>query len=541
MPPANWPQLILEGGFTATVPVQPGGVLLLDDAVNGLLDTNTLAGDNTWTDLTQWLRSGSVARPASRQQGPIYSYQPGTLAAVLNNRDGRFDPDNLGGPYVAAGATELTAMTPIRIRAVWAGVTYPLFAGFTDSWTDDGQNYAGHYAEASVAATDAQKVLAGMHLDTDVPAGSGETTGARVNRILTRAGWYTGSGQRTLAPGDSTVQATTFGDTPWNLMQITADSEIGELYVSGAGAVVFRNRQALLEDTRSNTSQAVFGDGPGELPFRFATRARDDTTIANDIQGTRANGGVMQEAFDQASLNKYLFARTYQRTDLILENDQDVSDWANWVLYVAKNDEDRFDQLVIYPLRDPVRLWPQALGRLAGDRITVTRRPPVQAAIPYSAASVTSPGTFQIFLAVPVAPGTYTVSWTVTLAGTVAAAEANNFAIGLNSGAGVTTPSVNAGTAGTYPQPAVTITTAVADSIVVKSWSAAPTAGAVYGAMLPSPVTRDCFIRGIGHQFDVSAGSWVTTWTLQDASRYGSFLTLNHPVLGQLDENALTF
>ena len=435
MPPPNWPQLIVEGGFTAAAPSQPAGVLILDDVTQGLLGTGTLAGADTWTDLSQWVRSGNTARPASREQGPLYSYGAGTCSIVLNNADGRFDPDNLAGPYVAAGATDLTAMTPVRVRAAWAGVTYPLFAGFTDSWDDDGVNYGGRYAETTVTATDAQKVLAGIRLPVRSPAGSGEATGARVTRILTGAGWYTGSGLARIAAGDSTVQATVYDDTAWGLMQAAADSEIGELYISGSGAVVFRNRQALLEEARSNTSQATFGDGPGELPYRSVTRARDDTTIANDIQATRVNGGVLQEAFDQASIGKYLFARSYARGDLILQDDATVFLWASWVLYVAKNDEDRFDQLVLFPRRDPVNLWPQALGREIGDRITVTRRPPGVAA----------------------------------------------------------------------------------------------------------PVTRDCFIRGISHAFDVSSGAWATTWTLQDASRYGSFLTLDNAITGQLDFNALTF
>lgn len=216
-------------------------------------------------------------------------------------------------------------------------------------------------------------------------------------------------------------------------MQVTADSEIGELYIDGAGALVFRNRRGLLEDTRSAASQAAFGDAPGELAYRSVTRARDDTTIANDVQATRV-GGTLQEAFDQASVNKYLFPRTYQRTDLILTSDATALQWAQWVLYTARNDEDRFDQLVIYPMRDPANLWPQALGRQVGDRITITRRP----------------------------PGGFTV-------------------------------------------------------------------------------TRDCFIRGIAHAFDVSAGTWATTWTLQDASKYGAFLTLDNATLGQLDANAVAY
>jgi hypothetical protein len=381
-----------------------------------------------------------VSRPASRQQGPLWSYRQGTASVVLNNADGRFDPGNLAGPYVAAGATELNAMVPVRVRAAWNGVTYPLFSGFADSWGDDGRNYAGRYAETTLSATDAQKVLSGIKTAGVAAQGTGEDTGARITRILNAAQWYTGTAYRSVATGNSTLQGYTGGDSAWTLMQGAADSEIGELYIDGSGKVVFRSRRAVLTDTRSNTVQAVFGDMPGtvqaagtELPYASVTRARDDTTLANDIQAA-STGGALQEVQDAASVAKYLFPRTYARSDLILQDDTTALLWAQWVLYVSKGDEDRFDQITVNPLRDPANLWPQVLGRQAGDRIQVWRRPP-----------------------------------------------------------GV------------------------------------------------APVVKDCFIRGIAHTWDWSAGTWQTTFTLQDASKYGSFMTLSNPTLGQLNANALAF
>lgn len=441
MAPPNWPQIIVEGGFTYDPPVQPPGTFILDDAANGILDTSMLGGGVYWSDISAFMRSGSVNRPASRQQGPLWTYQPGTASLTLNNKDGRFDPDNLSGPYVFNSVSGLAAMAPVRVRATWAGVTYPLFSGFADSWGDAGQNYAGRYAETTVAATDAQKVLAGITIPSGGPAGAGETSGARVTRILDAASWFTGTGWRQVATGDSTVLATSYGDTAWNLMQAAADAEIGELYVNGAGQVKFRNRRAMLTSARSNAPQAVFGDAAGtaetagtEQPYRTVSRSRDDATMANDVQATRT-GGALQEVQDSASIKKYLFPRTFSRSDLQLQDDATTLQWAQWVLYVAAADEDRFDQLVLYPMRDAANLWPQALGREVGDRIQVWRRPP----------------------------------------------------------------------------------------------------GVV------SPVVKDVFIRGIAHAWDVSAGTWQTTWTLQDASKYGSFLTLDNPTLGQLDSNALAF
>ena len=527
--PSGWPQVIVEGGFVTTKPVQAAGTLLLDDATYGLLGTGTLGGAATYSDLSAWVRSGTVTRPCTRQQGPLYSYSPGTAAIVLNNKDGRFDPGNLGGPYVAAGATELTAMTPVRLRAVWGGISYPLFDGYADGWADDGVNYAGHYAQTTLTATDAQKVLQGINLAAISPAGAGEATGTRVNRILTAAGWYTGTGKRVLAPGDSGLQATTFGDTAWNLMALASDSEIGELYVRGDGAVVFRNRHAILTDARSTAPQGVFGDVPGaaetagtELAYRSVTRARDDATVANDVQATRA-GGTLQEASDQASIDRYLFARTYTRSDLLLTADPETLTWAQWILYIAKADEDRFDQLVLYPLRDPVNLWPHALGREVGDRIQVWRRPPhvLDTTAPWT---ITSTGDTLGPSYIP-----------VTTADAAKVNIGDQFQLYTSGGA----PKDQAQwplTVVALPPPFVGIVNVTFDKTLVTWVNNLDTAVQVTGA-----IVKDCFIRGISHDFDVSAGTWATTWTLQDASRYGSFWTLDQPILGKLDQNALAY
>ena len=337
--------------------------------------------------------------------------------------------------------TQLVPMVPLRARATFAGTTYNLWSGFADGWLPATVTYEGGYAELTVAGTDAFKVLAGITLATVAAEGGGAATGARVKDILSRAGWYTSAERLLISAGNSTLQATTLGADPLCLMQIAVDSEIGQLYVNGAGAVVFRARRDLVTDTRSNTVQAVFGDLPGtvqpagtELAYAAVGRANDDTTIANDIQATRL-GGTLQEVQDAPSVARYLFPRTYSRTDLILQNDSDALNWANWVLSVSKGAEDRFETLAVDPAADPANLWPQVLGREIGDRIQVWHRP----------------------------------------------------------------------------------------------------------ASVATPITKDCFIAGITHAWDSIASSWLTTWTLQDASKYGSFLTLDNPTLGRLDANALTF
>lgn len=517
--PIILPQVIVEAGLVPDGPVQTGTTLLLDDATLGKLNTGTLGTAVVWTDISADVLNFTITRPSTRLQGPLWNYQASTCSILLDNSSGAYDPDNLAGPYVTTGVTQLIPMVPVRVRANFASIAYPLFSGFADGWLPGAVSYQGDYAELTLAATDAFKVLAGINLATVGITGVGALTGARVRDILTRAGWYNSAEKLVIDAGSSTLQGTTLGSDALSLLQIAVDSEIGQLYVNGAGAVVFRSRRALLTDTRSNTVQAVFGDmsaipdgtgtpwsftangSPGNGTFFIATtaqaalitvgdhftdtsnlntvfvvtaigapsggfnnisispsarvimdstdtvsevipqfacavinRASDDTTIVNDVQATRV-GGALQEVSDSASIRKYLFPRTYARTDLILQDDAVTLNWAQWVLYVGKGGENRFESLQVDPQADPFNSWPQVLGREIGDRIQVQTRP----------------------------------------------------------------------------------------------------------GSIPGIIAKDCFIAGITHTFDVTASKWLTTWTLQDATKYGSFLTLNNPTLGRLDNNALVF
>ncbi len=172
----------------------------------------------------------------------------------------------------------------------------------------------------------------------------------------------------------------------------------------------------------------------GELPYAAVSRANDDTTLANDVQITRV-GGIMQESTNPFSIRKFLFPRTYSRTDVLLLSDDEAKAYAQWVRYVSQDTETRFEQLAVDPLADTGALFPQVLGREIGDRVQVWNRP----------------------------------------------------------------------------------------------------------AGLASPVQRDCFIRGIQHDIDCVNATWLTTWTLQDASRYAKFFILDDTVNGVLDTDALAY
>lgn len=366
----TFPTLVVEVAFPVGADTQTW--LFLDDSARGLLDTGTLAPDEVWVDVTQWVRSVQIRRGANRIEGPAVRYEAGTATIVLADADRRFDPTNLSGPYVSAGVTEVTPMRAARIRATYNGTYYDLIRGYADSW-DESDDNRPHYAETTLQITDAVKVLSGNTRVAGGSVGASEDSGARISRILDSVSWS--ATDRVIATGNTTLQATDLSGDAWTEMQLVQDTELGEVYIDGAGRAVFRNRTAIMTETRSATSQATFGDGAGELQYTKVDRQYDDTTLANRAHIART-GGSTQTAEDTASQTAYLVRNPFDRSDLLMETDAIALNYAEFIVSMCKDPELRFSSLTIAPQRDPTNLFPQVLGRQFGDRITVVRRPP---------------------------------------------------------------------------------------------------------------------------------------------------------------------
>jgi hypothetical protein len=347
------------------------GYLVLDDATLGKLNTGTL-GTEVYADVAPWFKGGTVKRGVSRFDGVYGRAEAGTMQMDLDNNDRRFDPTNLAGPYVAAGASQVKAGRAIRFRVIWASVTYDLFRGFVDeprlTYVKQGP------ATATLIATDGTAAVANYDQNGGATVGTGEDTGARINRVLDNLGWP--AVERNIAVGKTTVQGTDLSANAWAEIVLTADTELGEVYFDTDGRLTFRNRHALLTDSRSNTSQAIFGDANDGVELGF-TEVELDATLnqtRNIIRGARV-GGTQQIAQDASSIAEYR-RRTWQRSDLLHQTDAEVADYVAYVLSLLKNNELRVASMTVNPLADPDRLFPQVLGRKLGDRVTVKFAPP---------------------------------------------------------------------------------------------------------------------------------------------------------------------
>lgn len=364
----SWPEIRVEVAFAYEA---AAGYFTLDSS---LLDTGLLAFDY-FLDVSQWVEKMSSQRGVSRHDGVYARAQAGRATVVFDNGDRRFDPTNLAGPYVGDGRTEIVPMRAFRLQATWAGVAYDLWQGFADEWRLD--YGGGDVATTTLTGTDGTKVVSNYDSVAGALVGGGETTGARINRILDNAGWP--GGERAIDTGLTTVQSTDLANNAWTEILLTSDTEIGEVYFDATDRVVFRNRHAILTDTRSATPQATFGCDPGELGYDSVDVVNDDTQVRNIIRVSRV-GGSVQEVQDADSIAEYQ-RKTWGRSDLIMQTDTEAADYAAYVLSFSKAATLRFDSIRITPTTDPDNLWPQALGRELGDRITIKFSPPGGGAI----------------------------------------------------------------------------------------------------------------------------------------------------------------
>lgn len=296
--------------------------------------------------------------------------EAGSGSVVLKNVDRRFDPTFATGPYfgkiLPGVATAITATWP----AV-AGVTYPVIAGRARGWP---QTYpqTGRDQTVKLNIADAIPWIARAKLQgfTAPP----EFTGARIARALDAIGWPVGL--RSISHGKTyqpRITASTGNPTnAWALMVDAANAEWGNLFIDPSGVVVFMDRKAIILNANYTTSQATFGDAPGEVKFQDVEAPFDDERILNDGKLTWNAKGRFVTATDAASKTQY-GPGTWQEAAYMLQGDAQT--FVNAVVRRYKDPALRFDHIVVDTSRDPTTMFPVVLSLDIGDRVTVKRTP----------------------------------------------------------------------------------------------------------------------------------------------------------------------
>lgn len=337
-------------------------------------DTGVWGPDVSWTDVSEWCRGFETNRGFSRD---LRSWQAGTATITLDNRDGRFSPDNLSGPYVAAGVTGIRPGRPARIRIGYAGTTWDVWTGYVTSW-EERWNPAGPGAgDATMVlrCSDEWWRLSAVKGSATVAAGAGETCGPRWTRILNAAGFV---GSTDLDVGTVTLQATDLSTDPVQELVLTADSEGGWIYVEADGTIVGRDQYAIIEDTRCTVVQAEFGDGVGQIPWVAVDVAPVDLDGTINIAAYLRVGGTEQRYTDATS--RALYGDRYDRGGnagrLVCETDAQALSLATRTVAASRSPESRVQSVTVAPRGDPTSRVAAMLDLKVRDLVEVSRQPP---------------------------------------------------------------------------------------------------------------------------------------------------------------------
>ncbi|MEW6472739.1 MAG: LamG-like jellyroll fold domain-containing protein [Actinomycetota bacterium] len=209
------------------------------------------------------------------------------------------------------------------------------------------------------------------HRDAAITAWRGDTSGARINRILDAIGWP--AADRQIDTGVAVLQSAELGGTALEALQRIAETEQGRLFVTTDGKIRFIARDNLLRAPYT-TSQATFGDDGSELEYGDLSYDDSDRTIYNEAQVSRSNGTV-QIVRDTTSQSRYL-RRTLVLSGLLHQNDSTSRDLASWIVSRYKDPFRRATGVRLEPSAgNETSHFPHALGRELVDRVTVKRRP----------------------------------------------------------------------------------------------------------------------------------------------------------------------
>ncbi len=318
---------------------------------------------STWTDISAYVRSCDTNRPTSDETG---RYSPGTATIVLDNRDGRFTPANLSGPYVSGGASQVLPEIGVRLVATWSGTDYNLFCGIVEDWQDEFPEF-GYDAVTVLTVVDYMAKMAEWDGSAVAEVGDGETTGGRYNRILDAAGFSVI--QRQAYNGDSYMQATTLEGNGLDQLHEVVDAEGGAIWfeplLGDDGCIQFIGRSTRALETRYNTSQTTFS--AAAVGFR-------DPVVTSGRQRILRSAAYTREGGDEQVAGSG--TPRHRRTGLSLTDDATALALAQLAVAVG----DPADNYRVKGVScDPVngQTWASVLDLGMQDRCTVTLAPPV--------------------------------------------------------------------------------------------------------------------------------------------------------------------
>lgn len=318
-------------------------------------------GANVFDDVTSYVQEVSIQRGRSDDLGPM---EQGTCGLVLKDSAGRFNPENPSSDLYGL----LVPMRPIRVKAIYDGSTYGLFAGYVERiehdpservTTIDGVDFFEWLQNAQSAATPAS--TGGLSL---LFAGStGITTvGGAIGAMLDALS-FTDPALRDLDTGRSFPAGAFDPDGAASYLEGIGqllDFDRGAVFVDGNGAVRF------VDGTAYWRSESPVADLDGDIASDMKVSV-DKQRIVNR-QSVTKTGSTEQIATDDTSRRQYGYRDGSPIDSGYLSSDTDALNLAQFI--VATNGSPRVPGRELEVKPSSTAALRNQLAREIGDRVT---------------------------------------------------------------------------------------------------------------------------------------------------------------------------
>lgn len=334
-----------------------------------------------WADLSCDVVELSIVTGGSGGEGIFTAVDAGTCQVTLADPAGIYDPTNPDSPWTFAGRSRLVPGVPVEITAEVVDAvtgevtTHYLFTGTADSW---GEDWTPHPSSRRcvMVATDPTKIWARFDRPEQPPAGEGDTTAQRIDRLVAFYGWAGGVDHGPVST--VTLAATTLAQTGWELVGRTLDDELGVAYFTPRGRLRWTSRSEWFatpdpivelgcEAVSAGAHDVIVDASPSNL----------DAHMRNVVRASR-DGGTLQTAQSPASVGQF-GTYEYTRTDLGVATDAQAAQWASDVVTVSAYPRVVLENVTLRPAISPSSwdLWPILLDtRFVSDRVRVVWAPP---------------------------------------------------------------------------------------------------------------------------------------------------------------------
>ena len=311
--------------MAVTVELGLSKAFTLDDPVAGVIgSTDFTIGGVAWVDVTDRVRGISISRGKNRD---LDRFNAGSLSVEFNNTDRAFDPLYTSSPFFGN-------IVPRRDVRVLADGTAQYVGKVTD-W-----NLGYDPSGQSIAALDAADALTFLAQQVlTVGTAVEETSGARVNAVLSQATIDWPLTDRDIDTGASTLGADVFDGNALTYLQKVELSEGGLFFIDKDGRVAFKDRLS----TPTTDNVTVFADDGTGIPFAPAQVEYGTEQLYNQITVTSAAG----TATANGVLSQTRYGILENSVNTLLSTLTQVEDYADFLVGRYDEPEYRFAQIAV--------------------------------------------------------------------------------------------------------------------------------------------------------------------------------------------------